>query len=148
MYPIGVDMVGIGNPKYLDRVVDSEVAEALASSSVGEDGPGLLFESMAVRDLRVYAQSFGARLYYYRDESNLEADAGIDGLEGRWVAVEIKLGGGSAIRSAMDSLRAVRSRVDTTRRGEPARLIVLTAFGPGYQTDDGVAVVPLTALRP
>ena len=48
----------------------------------------------------------------------------------------------------MDSLRAVRSRVDTTRRGDPARLIVLTAFGPGYQTDDGVAVVPLTALRP
>ena len=62
--------------------------------------------------------------------------------------MEIKLGGGSAIGRAMDSLRAVRSRVDTTRRGDPARLIVLTAFGPGYQTDDGVAVVPLTALRP
>ena len=108
----------------------------------------LLFESMAVRDLRVYAQSLGARLYNYRDESNLEAEAVIDGLEGRWVAVEIKLGGGSAITRAMDSLRAVRSRVDTTRRGDPARLIVLTAFGPGYQTDDGVAVVPLTALRP
>ncbi len=109
---------------------------------------GLLFESMAVRDLRVYAQSFGARLYYYGDESNLEADAVIDGLEGRWAPVEIKLGGGSAIEKAIDSLRALRSRVDTTRRGDPARLIVLTAFGPGYQTDDGVAVVPLTALRP
>lgn len=109
---------------------------------------GLLFESMAVRDLRVYAQSFGARLYYYGDESNLEADAVIDGLEGRWAPVEIKLGGGSAIKKAIDSLRTLRSRVDTTRRGDPARLIVLTAFGPGYQTDDGVAVVPLTALRP
>ena len=127
------------------------VAALATSSAVVEQDlqmMGLLFESMAVRDLRVYAQSFGARLYYYRDENNLEADAVIDGLEGRWAAVEIKLGGGSAIRSAMDSLRAVRSRVDTTRRGDPARLIVLTAFGPGYQTDDGVAVVPLTALRP
>ena len=109
---------------------------------------GLLFESMAMRDLRVYAQAMGAHLYHYRDESNLEADAVIDGLDGRWAAVEIKLGGGSAIEKAMDSLRAVRSRVDTARRGDPARLIVLTAFGPGYQTDDGVAVVPLTALGP
>ena len=109
---------------------------------------GLLFESMAVRDLRVYAQSLGARLYYYRDENNLEADAIIDGLDGRWAAVEIKLGGGFAIKKAMDSLRALRSRVDTTRRGDPARLVVLTAFGSGYQTDDGVAVVPLTALKP
>lgn len=109
---------------------------------------GLLFESMAIRDLRIYAQSFGARLYYYRDEYDLEADAIIDGLDGRWAAVEIKLGGGSAIKKAMDSLRTLRSRVDATRRGDPARLIVLTAFGPGYQTDDGVAVVPLTALKP
>ncbi len=109
---------------------------------------GLLFESMAVRDLRIYAQSFGAHLYYYRDESGLEADAIIEGLNGRWAAVEIKLGGGEAIIKAMNSLRAVRDRVDTERRSNPARLIVLTAFGHGYQTDDGIAVVPLTALRP
>ena len=109
---------------------------------------GLLFESMALRDLRVYAQSLDARVCYYSDDSNLEADAVIEGLDGRWAAVEVKLGGGPAISHAMESLRAVRSRVDTDRRGEPARLIVITAFGPGYQTDDGIAVVPLTALRP
>lgn len=127
------------------------VAALAGSPSVVErdlEMMGLLFESMAMRDLRVYAQSFGARLYYYRDETNLEADAIIDGLGGRWAAVEIKLGGGSAIEKAMDSLRTLRARVDTTRRGDPARLIVLTAFGPGYQTDDGVAVAPLTALKP
>ncbi|MDE0169690.1 MAG: DUF4143 domain-containing protein [bacterium] len=127
------------------------VAALAGSPSVVErdlEMMGLLFESMAMRDLRVYAQSFGARLYYYRDETNLEADAIIDGLGGRWAAVEIKLGGGSAIEKAMDSLRALRARVDTTRRGDPARLIVLTAFGPGYQTDDGVAVAPLIALKP
>lgn len=109
---------------------------------------GLLFESMAVRDLRIYAQSLGARLYYYGDDTGLEADAIIDGIDGRWAAVEVKLGGGAAIIEAMKSLRAVRDRVDTARRGTPARLIVVTAFGHGYQTDDGVAVVPLTALRP
>ncbi len=122
-----------GSPAFLERDLETM---------------GLLFESMAVRDLRVYTQAMGAHLYYYRDESNLEADAVIDGLDGRWAAVEIELGGASAVKRAMGSLRAVRSRVDTARRGEPARLIVLTAFGPGYQADDGVAVVPLTALRP
>lgn len=125
-------------------------ALATSSAAIGRDLQmlGLLFESLAVRDLRVYAQSFGARLYYYGDENNLEADVVIDGLEGLWAPVEIKLGGVSAIKKAMGSLRALRSRVDTTRRGEPARLIVLSAFGQGFQTDDGVAVVPLTALRP
>lgn len=125
---------------------------ALASSpaAIGRDleAMGLLFESMAVRDLRIYAQNAGARVSFYGDHSGLEADAIIEGLDGRWAAVEVKLGGGAAVSEAMDSLRAVRSRVDTTRRGEPARLIVVTAFGTGYQTDDGVAVVPLTALGP
>ncbi|WP_419840365.1 ATP-binding protein [Candidatus Poriferisodalis sp.] len=125
---------------------------ALASSPtvVGRDveAMGLLFESMAIRDLRIYAQSADARVSFYGDHSGLEADAVIEGLDGRWAAVEVKLGGAAAVSEAMDSLRAVRSRVDTARRGEPARLIIVTAFGTGYQTDDGIAVVPLTALRP
>ncbi len=132
---------------------DPALAVAALSGSpaaVGADleAMGLLFESLAVRDLRIYAQSLGARLYYYGDESGLEADAIIDGIDGRWAAVEVKLGGGAAIKNAMKSLRAVRDRVDTARRGRPTRLIVVTAFGHGYQTDDGIAVVPLTALKP
>ena len=132
---------------------DPALAVAALSGSptaVGADleAMGLLFESLAVRDLRIYAQSLGARLYYYGDESGLEADAIIDGIDGRWAAVEVKLGGGAAIKNAMKSLRAVRDRVDTARRGRPARLIVVTAFGHGYQTDDGIAVVPLIALKP
>lgn len=133
--------------------VDPALAVAALASSpaaIGRDleAMGLLFESMAIRDLRIYAQNAGARVSFYGDHSGLEADAVIEGLDGRWAAVEVKLGGGAAVSEAMDSLRAVRSRVDTTRRGEPARLIIVTAFGTGYQSDDGVAVVPLTALRP
>jgi len=109
---------------------------------------GLLFESLVLRDLRVYAQSLAALISYYGDDTNLEADAMIECLDGKWVAVEIKLGGASRISSAMETLRAVRSRVGATQRGEPSRLIVIVAFGHGYQTDDGIAVVPLTALKP
>ena len=125
-------------------------ALAASPTAVSRDfrAMGLLFDSMAVRDLRVYAQSAGGHVYYYGDHSGLEADAVIEGLDGRWAAIEVKLGGAAAVREAMESLRTVRSRVDTSRRGESARLIVVTAFGPGYQTDDGIAVLPLTALRP
>ena len=125
-------------------------ALAASAGSVAQDkeAMGLLFESMAIRDLRVYAQSSGAHLYHYGDSNGREADAVIEGLDGQWAAVEIKLGSGKSISEAMASLRAVRAQIDTTRRGEPARLIVITAFGHGYQTDDGIAVVPLTALKP
>lgn len=133
--------------------VDPALAVAALSASAAavaqdKEAMGLLFESMVIRDLRVYAQSLGAQLYYFGDSNGLEADAVIEGLDGKWAAVEIKLGGGKAISDAMESLRAVRSQIDTTRRGQASRLIVITAFGHGFQTDDGVAVVPLTALRP
>ena len=139
------------SPKRL--FIDPALAVAALAASAGsvaqdKEAIGLLFESMAIRDLRVYAQSLGAHLYYYGDSNGLETDVVIEGLDGQWAAVEIKLGGGKAIAEASESLRAVRSQIDTTRRGEPARLIVLTAFGHGYQTHDGIAVVPLTALKP
>ncbi len=128
----------------------TDPALAASAAALGRDLEfmGMLFESMALRDLRVYAQALDARVCYYGDDTNLEADAVIEGLDGQWAAVEVKLGGAAATSAAMESLRAVRSRIDTDRRGAPARLIVVTAFGPGYQTDDGIAVVPLTALKP
>ena len=139
------------SPKRL--FIDPSLAVAALAASAGsvaqdKEALGFLFESMAIRDLRVYAQSLGAHLYYYGDSNGLETDVVIEGLDGQWAAVEIKLGGGKAVTGAFESLRAVRSQIDTTRRGEPARLIVLTAFGHGYQTHDGIAVVPLTALKP
>ena len=156
--PLPAWSVHLRSPTRLRRTpkryfVDPALAVAALAASAAWlrsdlEAMGLLFESMAMRDLRVYAQSIDGRAHYYGDDTNLEADAILEGLDGQWAAVEIKLGGASAITEAMQSLRAVRSRVDTARRGEPARLIVITAFGPGYQTDDGIAIVPLTALKP
>jgi len=109
---------------------------------------GLLFESLALRDLRVYAQAARAEVRYYRDSKNLEADAIVTRGSGDWAAVEIKLGSADAIASAVESLRRVRSKVDTQQAGEPSRLVVLTAVGRAFETVDDIAVVPVTLLGP
>lgn len=109
---------------------------------------GLLFESMAVRDLRVYAQAARGRIAHYRDSSGLEVDAIIERGDGAWIALEIKLGGDTAIDSAARSLLKLRDTVQPRHVGDPANLVVVTAAGYGYRRDDGVLVVPLTALGP
>ena len=109
---------------------------------------GLLFESLAVRDLRVYAQASRAEVRYYLDSNNLEADAIVTRGVGDWAAVEIKLGAADAIASAVESLRRLRDKVDLQQAGEPSRLIVLTAVGRAFETVDDIAVVPITMLGP
>jgi predicted AAA+ superfamily ATPase len=109
---------------------------------------GLFFESMAIRDLRVYAQPLEAKVEHYRDSNGLEIDAIVNCLDGRWGAFEVKLGGETAIEAAARSLRKFAGQVDTSRSGEPAVLAVLTAGGYGYARDDGVQVVPIGALGP
>ena len=108
---------------------------------------GLLFESLVVRDLRVYAQAMGARVYHYRDDAGLEVDAIVEAGAGRWVAFEIKLGL-SRIDDAAKSLLKFADRVDTSRCGEPAALGVIVERGYGYVRPDGVSVIPLGALGP
>ena len=108
---------------------------------------GLLFESMVIRDLRVYAQAMGARVYHYRDNTGLEVDAIVDAGPGRWAAFEIKLGL-SRIDDAARSLLKFAGRVDTSRCGEPAALGVIVERGYGYLRPDGVSVIPLGALGP
>ena len=109
---------------------------------------GLLFESLAVRDLRVYAQSFGAELRYYKDSANHEVDAIMTRGHRDWAAAEIKLGGPVLIEQGIRALRKLRKNVDTARAGEPRRLIVITAGGRAFETTDGIAVVPISHLRP
>ena len=109
---------------------------------------GLLFESLVVRDLRIYAEPLRASVFHYRDNTGLEADAVIEHPDGSWIAAEVKLGGERAIEAAARSLLRLRERVDTDRAGEPAGLIVITATGHSYVRPDGVSVIPVTALGP
>ena len=108
---------------------------------------GLLFESMVVRDLRVYAQAMGGRVFHYRDNTGLEVDAVVDIGPGRWAAFEVKLGQGR-IDDAAAALLRFANRVDTDRSGQPAALAVITGGGHGYQCPDGVGVIPVGALGP
>lgn len=108
---------------------------------------GFLFESLVVRDLRVYAQASRGRVSQYRDNKGLEVDAIVE-VDGAWAALEVKLGGEEAIDEAAASLRKFAAEVDTRRSGALAALAVVVAGGYGYTREDGVRVVPITALGP
>lgn len=109
---------------------------------------GLLFESMVVRDLRVYAQPVRARVAHYRDSTGLEIDAIVERRDGTWIAMEVKLGGDAAINAAASALLKLRDKVDQDHVGAPTNLVVVTATGFGYLRPDGVQVLPITALGP
>ncbi|MCL2149074.1 MAG: DUF4143 domain-containing protein [Methanomassiliicoccaceae archaeon] len=107
---------------------------------------GLLFESLCVRDLRVYAQAAEGKVAHYRDNTGLEADAVIHLRDGRWGAVEVKMGAREA-EAAAENLKTLKDRVDTERMGEPSFLMVMTAGQYAYRRPDGVYVVPVGCLR-
>ena len=109
---------------------------------------GLLFESLAVRDLRVHAQAHDAEVYHYRDNTGLEVDAIVETAAGAWMGVEIKLGGEGPVEEGARNLLKLQDRVDPERTGPPAALVVVTGVGHGYTRPDGVVLAPLTALGP
>lgn len=108
---------------------------------------GLLFESMCVRDLRVYAEAMRGSVFHYRDKTGLEADAVLLLPDGRWAAVEVKMGHGKIDEGAAHLLKLAK-RVDDAHEGAPSFLMVLTATEAAYRRDDGVFVVPLSCLAP
>ena len=112
---------------------------------------GLLLESLVIRDLRIHAQASDsdADVYAFTDAAGTEADAIVDARDGRWIAVEVKLGGSHHIERAARSLLAVRRKIDEAKMGRAAKLVVITAAdGYAYERPDGVAVAPLFALGP
>lgn len=132
------------------------VDPSLAAAALRADPPalirdlnfmGFLFESLVVRDLRVYAQPLDSEVQHYRDSGGLEVDAIVAGGDS-WGAFEIKLGGGQAIDEAAAALRKFADRIDTTRTGPPGVLAVIVGNGYGYVRDDGVQVVPIGCLGP
>lgn len=108
---------------------------------------GFLFESLVVRDLRVYAQPLDGEVQHYRDSGGLEVDAIVKSGDS-WGAFEIKLGGTEAIDEAASALRRFANRIDTSRTGPPGVLAVIVGTGYGYVRDDGVQVIPIGCLGP
>lgn len=110
---------------------------------------GLLFETMAVRDLRCYAEALHGAMYHYRDKSGLECDAVMHLRGGRYGLIEVKLGGDTGIEAGAATLKTLASRLDTSKMKSPSFLMVLTAVGQyAYTRKDGVLVVPIGCLRP
>lgn len=109
---------------------------------------GLLFETMAVRDLRVYADALNGEVYHYRDRNDLECDAVIHLRNGNYGLIEIKLGGDTLIEHGAKTLKKLASNIDTDQMPAPSFLMVLTGTGTySYRRDDGVLVVPISCLR-
>ncbi|MCF0203254.1 MAG: ATP-binding protein [Bacteroidaceae bacterium] len=109
---------------------------------------GLFFETLCVRDLRVYADALDGTVYHYRDKSGLECDAVLHLRNGRYGLIEVKLGGDELINEGAASLLKLAHAIDTERMRRPSFLMVLTGIGDyAYRRDDGVLVVPVGALK-
>ena len=109
----------------------------------------LLFETMCVRDLRVYADALNGQIYHYRDSSGLECDAVLHLRNGSYGLIEIKLGGEKLINDGVNSLNALRNKIDTEKMKAPSFLMVLTGTGTyAYRRpEDGIYIVPVAALK-
>lgn len=132
------------------------VDPSLAAAALGADPAallrdlnllGFLFESLVVRDLRIYSQAGRGEVRQYLDNKGLEVDAIVES-GGGWGAFEVKLGGEAPIEKAATNLLKFAGEIDTKRSPEPSALGVVVAGGYGYTREDGVQVIPITALGP
>lgn len=109
---------------------------------------GFIFETMCVRDLRVYADALNGQIYHYRDKSGLECDAVIHLRDGRYGLIEIKLGGEENIEHGAKTLKELKAKMDTDKMNSPSFLMVLIGKGTyAYMREDGVYVVPIGCLK-
>jgi len=107
---------------------------------------GFLFESLCTRDVRVYAQAIDADVFHYRDKSELESDLIVRLRDGRWAAIEVKLGN-KQIEEAAQNLLALKAKIDENKMGEASFLMVLTGGQFAFRRKDDVLVVPIGCLR-
>ena len=110
---------------------------------------GLLFETLAVRDLRVFADAMGGGVFHYRDKAGLECDAVVHLRNGNYGLIEIKLGGERLIEEGASTLLSLAGKIDTSKMNAPRFMMVLTGVAPfAYRRADGVIVAPIDTLRP
>jgi len=107
---------------------------------------GFLFESLCTRDVRIYSQAIDGDVFHYRDKSGLESDLIIKLRDGRWAAVEVKLGN-KQVEEAAQNLLTLKSKIDAEKMGEPSFLMVLTGGQYAYRRNDGVWIVPVACLK-
>lgn len=108
---------------------------------------GFIFESLCLRDLKIYSQNLDGDVFFYRDKNDLESDAVVHLKDGRWGAIEIKIGSEEAIDEAAKNLLKLASIVDIDEMNKPSFLMVITAGKYAYRRSDGVYVVPITTLK-
>jgi predicted AAA+ superfamily ATPase len=106
---------------------------------------GFLFESLAIRDLRIYAEAHDGKVFHYRDSRDLEVDAIVEYPDNTWAAFEVKMGFNAQDEAAANLLTFV-NKIDQEKMGAPAALTVITANGFACRRKDGVNVVPLAVL--
>ena len=135
---------------FADPSLACSLLKATPASLLGDlETLGLLFKALCDRDLRIYAESFGAQLYHYQDYKNQEIDAVIELPDGQWCAFEIKLGA-NQIDAAAENLLEIKKQIEADPKGKtPAVLCILCGMAnAAYLRPDGVFVVPITAMRP
>ncbi len=109
---------------------------------------GLLFETMCVRDLRVYAEKLNGSVYHYRDASGLECDTVVHLRNGHYGLAEIKLGGEKLIEEGVVNLKTLRDKIDTTKMPNPSFMMIIVGVGNyAYRREDGIYIVPITCLK-
>lgn len=109
---------------------------------------GFFFEALAVRDLRVYAESLDGDVYHYKDNLDNECDVVIHLRNGRYALLEVKLGGERLIDEGVKTLKDVLRRIDTDKMGKPAFMAIITGTERyAYRRDDGIIILPLGALK-
>jgi predicted AAA+ superfamily ATPase len=110
---------------------------------------GFYFETLAVRDLRVYADALDGEVFHYRDKNGLECDAVLHRRNGSYGLIEIKIGGADNIEKGAKTLKDLASKIDTTKMKAPSFMMVVTGIGQyAYRRPDGVCVVPIGCLKP
>jgi uncharacterized protein len=107
---------------------------------------GFLFEALCTRDIRVYAQTNDGDVFHYRDKSGLESDLIVRLRDGRWAAIEVKLGK-KQIDEAAENLLKLKARIDENKMGEASFLMVVTGGQYAYRRNDGILVVPIACLK-
>ena len=132
---------------FVDPSIATTVLRSTADSLLADFNTfGFLFESLCIRDLRVYAGAIDGEVFHYRDKSGLEADAIVHLKDGRWGAIEVKMGA-KEIEAAAKNLKTLRDRVNTNKMKEPSFLMVLTGTELAYRRNDGVYIVPIGCLK-